>query len=114
MKQRIWIALASVALLVIAGSASYVLLSRNSPSTAPPGGAVPTCAPTGTSHPPASNQTEGNWTTYHGDATRTGYLPSVPITSAQPRWTNPAVLDADVYAEPLVCGTVAYVATENN
>jgi outer membrane protein assembly factor BamB len=72
-------------------------------------------------NPPASRTdtrtesagTGDDWTTYHSDSARTGYLPDMPdpqqLTVA---WNTP--LDGAVYAEPLVVGGHIIVATENN
>jgi outer membrane protein assembly factor BamB len=54
-----------------------------------------------------------DWTTYHRDNTRTGYLPDMPdpqrLTVA---WST--ALDGAVYAEPLVVGGHVLVATEGD
>jgi outer membrane protein assembly factor BamB len=59
---------------------------------------------------PASTQ---DWTTYHANNARTGYMPVANFTTVAPGWTSPA-LDGDVYGEPLVFGGQVFVATENN
>jgi len=96
------------ALLVVAGTISYVILTRT-PSTSPlppPGPAV--CSASG------GNSTAGNWTTYHQNNARSGVETSSTVTSVQARWSGPTAVDADVYAEPLACGNTVYVATEEN
>ncbi len=54
-----------------------------------------------------------DWTTYHRDNTRAGYLANMPdpqrLTSS---WNTK--LDGAIYAEPLVVGGHVLVATENN
>jgi hypothetical protein len=52
-----------------------------------------------------------DWTTYHGDGARTGYLPAGP-DAATPAvaWRTP--LDGAVYASPLVVGGRVLAATE--
>ena len=55
----------------------------------------------------------GDWTTYHGDNARTGYLATPNFTSVTDDWTTPS-LDGAMYAEPLVFGGAVFVATENN
>ncbi|MCI4364982.1 MAG: PQQ-binding-like beta-propeller repeat protein [Thermoplasmata archaeon] len=62
----------------------------------------------------ATNPAAGNWTTYHGDATRSGDEPMSGITAAHTAWAAPSILDGQVYAEPLVCGNSVFVATEND
>ena len=56
-----------------------------------------------------------DWPTYHKDAARTGYDPTAPAlsNSVNQQWARTG-LDADVYAEPLVYGTMVLVATEAN
>jgi outer membrane protein assembly factor BamB len=54
-----------------------------------------------------------DWTMYHGNPARTGYLPH----AHDPQELNPAwsqSLDGAVYAEPLVVGKNVIVATEND
>ena len=55
------------------------------------------------------------WTTYDHDAARSATDPDsgspVPPT---PAWSAPAQLDGPVYAQPLVYGSLVYVATEND
>jgi hypothetical protein len=54
------------------------------------------------------------WTTYHLDNTRTAnYTADGPFSGVAPGWTSPT-LDGDVYAEPLVLGSLVYIATERN
>jgi PQQ-like domain len=56
----------------------------------------------------------GSWTAYHHDNGHTGYDSTLPnATSAIAGWTS-AVLDGQVYAEPLVYNGVVYAATLNN
>ena len=56
-----------------------------------------------------------DWPTYHKDAARTGLDPSAPalISSVNQQWAHTG-LDRNVYAEPLVYGTMVVVATEGN
>jgi outer membrane protein assembly factor BamB len=54
-----------------------------------------------------------DWTTYHADNARTGYLSVSNFTSVTNGWTSPA-LDGNIYAEPLVFRGDVFVATENN
>lgn len=85
----------------------------NSSSPAPPVLSTPlTLAPgTPTSTVPAANNTD--WTTYHHDNARTGYLAGEPDPQRLVRaWSTS--LDGVVYAEPLIVGTHVLVATEGN
>jgi hypothetical protein len=56
-----------------------------------------------------------DWPTYHKDAARTGYDSTAPalMNSVNQQWAHTG-LDQDVYAEPLVYGTMLLVATEGN
>jgi len=56
----------------------------------------------------------GQWTTYGGNTLRTSVQPaSPPLRPLRPRWTSRA-LDGAVYGEPLVVGSLVYVATESD
>jgi len=60
----------------------------------------------------------GSWTTYHNDNARTGTDPLAPpavsgAINPTPDWTEPG-LDEEIYAEPLIYGSLVYVATLNN
>jgi outer membrane protein assembly factor BamB len=54
-----------------------------------------------------------DWTTYHENNARTGYMPLSNFTSVTSDW-NSTALDGAVYAEPLIFGGDVFVATENN
>ncbi|GHO80854.1 hypothetical protein KSD_86250 [Ktedonobacter sp. SOSP1-85] len=69
----------------------------------------PTTLPT--SIPTPGNNTD--WTMYHHDDARSGYLPNTPDPrSLSKAWS--LKLDGAVYAEPLVIGNHVIVATEND
>ncbi len=54
-----------------------------------------------------------DWTTYHRDNARTGYVSDIPDPQRLlPAWNTP--VDGAVYAEPLIVGGRLIVATENN
>jgi hypothetical protein len=55
-----------------------------------------------------------DWPTYHLDNSRTANETAQPAFTAFGRHWQSAVLDGEVYAEPLVVGTNVLVATENN
>ncbi len=61
----------------------------------------------------SDRQTGGDWTMYHADPARSGYVAGVPdpahLTTA---WTT--ALDGAVYAEPLVVGGNVLVVTEHD
>ena len=102
--------------LVSAGVLSYLALTSTSSSTHAPGspsGCVASIPPS--ADPPISgNLTAGNWTTYHGNSSRSGFLPNAGVTAIHPQWAGPVGLDGQVYAEPLTCGNAVFVATEKN
>jgi hypothetical protein len=56
-----------------------------------------------------------DWPTYHKDIARTGYDSTAPALSisVNQQWAHTG-LDQDVYAEPLVYGTMVLVVTEGN
>ena len=108
-QRRVVLILAVVAIVVLAGLLSYVVLTPSSskPNSSPPPG-VASC-------PKSPGPTAGgNWTTYHQNNFRTGFEPTANISAVSATWKNPTALDGDVYAEPLVCGSTVYVATEQN
>jgi outer membrane protein assembly factor BamB len=85
--------------------------SPAAPASTPPATALPAAAAT----PAASVTTPslGDWTTYHRDNSRSGYLPALPDPQRlAPDWST--ALDGAVYAEPLVVGGHLLVATEND
>ncbi len=95
-----------IVLVVLAGALSYVeLVPSSSAPTAPSGTA--SCPSTG-------NATSGNWTTYHQNNLRSGTEPMAPISSIRSEWAGPTGLDGQIYAEPLVCGSSVFVATEDD
>ena len=55
-----------------------------------------------------------DWPTYHGDALRTGYAPTMPTASGAPQVVENHELDGNVYASPLAIGGRIVVATEND
>ena len=105
------------AVLVIAAS-GYFALTSGSPTT--------TISRTGSSLTSSSlssvlssagcNQAKNgyvhDWTTYHGNNSRSGYVVSSGVCPNE-AWTS-QVLDGEVYAEPLVYHGIVLAATENN
>ena len=100
-----------VLLFVLAGCNSAT--SGSQPITNKTPLALPTHTATGTAtHTPTATSST-DWTTYHNDNSRSGYLASMSDPSKLSTTWNKQ-LDGAVYAEPLVVGSHLLVATENN
>ncbi len=91
--------------------------SLPSPTTVPaPAGApsltvVPRTPTPGPAAATVDRSNSTDWTTYHRDNTRTGYVPDMPDPQRLAvAWST--ALDGAVYAEPLVVGGHVLVATE--
>ena len=97
-----------VVIVVVAAAISYVLLFPSSSTSPPPPSGPAVCSASG------GNTTAGNWTTYHQNNVRTGEEAGAAVSAVHTEWSGPTAVDADVYAEPLVCGNTVYVATEEN
>ncbi len=94
-----------------------IVLVGCSNSSSPPG--APSVSSTPTTLPPSATaitvpaQSSADWTTYHRDNARTGYLANEPDPQRlTPAWS--IHLDGAVYAEPLVVGGHVLVATEGD
>ncbi len=104
---------ASMSLLLVFLSACSGLTSSN-------GDVAPTITPlamTGTPQSKATSTTpipsSTDWTTYHANNQRTGYIPNTPDPHSLSKiWSTQ--LDGSVYAEPLVIGNRVIVATEGD
>lgn len=83
------------------------------PTSLPPATPPPAAAVSNTAAPAPALPAASDWTMYHRDNTRTGYVPEMPdpqqLTVA---WKTE--LDGAVYAEPLVVGGHVIVATEGD
>lgn len=93
--------------VVASPATSVATVATDAPSTP---------AASGTPQPSASTtaRAAGDWPTYHGDDARTGTRTDVAsFSSLETAWQTEA-LGADVYAEPIVVGGMAIVATERN
>src|ERR1041384_6971160 len=97
--------------LLVVFAALLAACSTGSTSTAPT--AINTLSVT--NPPPSSTSVAAgdDWTTYHRDNARTGYLPDMPDPQKLTVAWNTS-LDGAVYAEPLVVGGHVIVATEND
>lgn len=98
----------AVVVLVLAGAVALALTAR-------PSGTTPsTTSSTTQGGTPTGERSPGTqWTTYHGDNARTGFVQEAAVANASLSWRS-SPLDGAVYAEPLLFGGVLYVATENN
>src|SRR5947209_3887787 len=94
-----------VCLLVLAGCGGESATGSPAPT--------PTPVPTSATASPSPTARSSDWTTYHHDNLRTGYIASTPDPhSLTATWSRP--LDGAVYAEPLVVGNHVIVATEGD
>src|SRR5256714_1112284 len=114
---RLW----TLALLVVlAGCGNTPSISNTQPASSTPthtrsATSTPLSLPpqVATTTPTAPGSTGGDWTTYHHDNSRAGYVAG----TLDPRRLTEAWnvhLDGSVYAEPLVIGGHVLVATEND
>lgn len=97
---------------VVAACAPAAPVTASPALTAPP---ALTASPTGATASASAPGAPGadDWPAYHRDAARTGAARrTAPFTNVDVAWQ--AAVDGDVYAEPLVVGTSAIVATERN
>jgi outer membrane protein assembly factor BamB len=106
-RYRIWIGI--FALVVALAGCSNPL----SPSNTPPATITPLTLSPGVTTSPSPAVSSADWTTYHRDNSRTGYVASEPDPQRLTRtWSTR--LDGAVYAEPLVVGGRVLVATEGD
>lgn len=96
---------------------AVVLASFGAPSAAQAGSPPVRAVPRVAALPPLIAGS-GSWTTYHHDNAHTGFDPSARTAvsgsiNPTPGWNEPA-LDEQVYAEPLIYGSLVYAATLNN
>lgn len=101
------------AIVVVAG---YAILTSTSSNSQPGTSSPTTCSssPVGVDSGTSGTVLGGNWTTYHQNNARTGIQAASSIATATPRWSSGTSLDGAVYAEPLVCGSSVFVATEDD
>jgi outer membrane protein assembly factor BamB len=72
----------------------------------------PAAASGSTTNPAAAAPRD--WPSYHGNAQRSGYAPTMAAASGQLRIAKRYALDGNVYASPLVIGGRVVVGTEND
>ena len=114
--QRAWRVAAVVVIVCGFGACSSSGGQSSAPSTSRSGASTTntrTSAATPTTRGTEPSGTQ--WTTYYGDAARTGFASDGPASAGRvhQQWTSPR-LDGDVYAQPLVVGNRVVIATENN
>lgn len=86
----------------------------SSQGSAPPPTITPlTLTPAATANATTTATSSGDWTTYHLNNARTGYVANAPDPSKLTQAWN-VKLDGAVYAEPLVIGNRVIVATEGD
>jgi polyvinyl alcohol dehydrogenase (cytochrome) len=68
---------------------------------------------TGSRAVPQSSGFGANWTTYHGSAEATGVAAQTRLRPSRKAWTS-AVLDGELYGEPLVVDGRVFAATEHD
>ena len=108
-----YMAWAGMSLLLVFLTACSSLTSSNQdvPPTITPLSLTATPQSTAISITPNTSSTD--WTTYHANNQRTGYIPSTPDPHSLSKiWGTQ--LDGSVYAEPLVVGNRVIVATEGD
>ncbi|HEY6407416.1 MAG TPA: PQQ-binding-like beta-propeller repeat protein, partial [Ktedonobacteraceae bacterium] len=101
----------TLALLCVLVSCGNTPSSSNTPPSATTPLSLPPQSATATSTTPAL--TSADWTTYHHDNSRAGYVAEAPNPGQLTQAWN-MKLDGSVYAEPLVIGGHILVVTEND
>jgi len=101
-----------VLLIIFLTSCSGLTSSNeNVPPTITPLALTATPQTTATSSTPTTSSAD--WTTYHANNQRTGYIPNTPDPHSLSKiWSTQ--LDGSVYAEPLVVDNLVIVATEGD
>ncbi len=106
----IW-AMMSVLLVLLSACSGLSSTNGDAPSTVTPLALTQTPQAKAIALTPTTSPTD--WTTYHANNQRTGYIPDTPDPHHLSKsWS--AQLDGSVYAEPLVVGNHVIVATEGD
>jgi len=101
----------SLLLLILTACSGLTSSNDNVPPTITPLALTPTSQSTGTPNTPITSSPD--WTTYHANNQRTGYIPNTPDPHSLSKiWSTQ--LDGSVYAEPLVVDNLVIVATEGD
>jgi len=96
-------------LLIVAFLSASVLYALVSPAEH---GKTTSTSATGSSQTTLAS-TGGDWTTYHRDNSRSGFIEATSAIRASLVWRSEK-LDGKIYAEPLLFKEVLFVATEND
>jgi outer membrane protein assembly factor BamB len=111
MRRRIPLLVACLLAAACGGEAQPPLPSPPAASSSPTQRATSVAEPSASASP--TPRVFDEWTTYMGDASRSGVGPATPAAgNAHRTWT--AQIDGDMYAEPLVAGSSVIAATERN
>ncbi len=80
----------------------------------PPGSVAPHSSPLAGPSTPLPPVGVSDWPTYHGSSDRSGVSRTMPPVRGSLRIVQSLALDGEVYAAPIVAGSVTIVATEKN
>lgn len=109
-KPIIW-AGTSLLIIILTACSSFTSSNEDVSPTITPLALTATPQPTATPNTPTTSNTD--WTTYHANNLRTGYIPdTLDPHSLSKIWSTQ--LDGAVYAEPLIIGNRVIVATEGD
>ncbi len=109
-KYVIWVGL-SLLLIFLTACSGLTSSNGDAPPTITP--LALTASPQATAIPITPNPASADWTTYHANNLRTGYIQDTPDPHSLSKiWRTQ--LDGSVYAEPLVVGNRIIVATEGD
>ena len=97
--------------IILTACSGLTSSNQNVPPTITPLALTATPQTTATSSTPTTSSTD--WTTYHANNQRTGYVPDTPDPHSLSKIWN-IQLDGSVYAEPLVVNKLVIVATEGD
>ena len=101
----------SLLLIILTACSGLTTSNENVPPTITP--PPSTASPQSTAISITPNPSSSDWTTYHANNQRTGYIPDTPDPHSLSKiWSTQ--LDGAVYAEPLVVGNRVIVATEGD
>ena len=106
----IWVGMSLLMIFLTSCSGLSSSNDNASPTITPP---VLTSTPQPKATPDTPVTSSTDWTTYHSNNLRTGYIPGTPDPQSLSKiWSTQ--LDGSVYAEPLVVGNRVIVATEGD